>query len=299
VPAGAGTSYAQRPFEDPFRQTCAPSSPCPLVAAARRPCGTLWAWPDHRHLRGQRPRILPRYSIAEAAQYVRVPVTTLAMWVRGRAAATVHAEPVILLPSGSRLLSFQNLVEAHVLGSIRRHHGVPLQKSTEGAQVRAEEAGTAAPAHHGAVRDGWHRPLRPRVGQAAQRLTGRPGRDQGGLQASLPACRARYRWPCRTPVSVVCTGDGDEPKSIVVDRGSRSVGRFWPRPVFPPAQWLAPESWRAFAVDRFRLRHHLEQVTMPSAARSQLLPEPWVFFLDRSRWAAAWWPKPCAPRVKP
>lgn len=35
---------------------------------------------------------------------------------------------MIKLPSNSGLLSFQNLVEAHVLGAIRRQHGVSLQR---------------------------------------------------------------------------------------------------------------------------------------------------------------------------
>jgi len=187
---------------------------------------------------GKDPRILPRYSIAEAAQYVRVPVTTLAMWVRGRAAATVHAEPVILLPSGSRLLSFQNLVEAHVLGSIRRHHGVPLQRVRKALKFVQRKLAQPHPLITAQFETDGIDLFVHELGSCLT-FTGRPGRDQGGPPGFSSTCRARYRWPCRTPVPFVCTGDGDEPKSIVVDRGSRSVGRFWPRPVFPPAQWLA------------------------------------------------------------
>ena len=40
----------------------------------------------------------------------------------------VRLEAVIKLPTSSSLLSFQNLVEAHVLGAIRRQHGVSLQR---------------------------------------------------------------------------------------------------------------------------------------------------------------------------
>ena len=168
---------------------------------------------------GKDPRTLPRYSIAEAAQYVRVPVTTLATWVRGRVAlaGALHAEPVILLPSGSRLLSFQNLVEAHVLGSIRRHHGVPLQRvrkalgfvqkrlakphplitaqfETDGIDLFVDELGKLL----NVSQDG-----QVAIRAALQASLRRVEHDTDGLAARL--------------FPFVCTGDGDEPKSIVVD----------------------------------------------------------------------------------
>jgi uncharacterized protein (DUF433 family) len=78
---------------------------------------------------GQDPRTLPRYATAEAAHYLRLPRATLKTWVHGRVDPNGHrAEPVIKVPAGNRLLSFQNLVEAHVLGAIRRQHGVSLQR---------------------------------------------------------------------------------------------------------------------------------------------------------------------------
>jgi hypothetical protein len=78
---------------------------------------------------GKDPRDLPRYSTAEAAHYLRLPRATLKTWVHGRVDSNGHrAEAVIKLPTDSQLLSFQNLVEAHVLSAIRRHHGVSLQR---------------------------------------------------------------------------------------------------------------------------------------------------------------------------
>jgi len=78
---------------------------------------------------GKDPRILPRYSPAEAAHYLRLPLATLKTWVYGRVDPNGHqAEAVIKLPGSTKLLSFQSLVEAHVLGAIRRQHGVSLQR---------------------------------------------------------------------------------------------------------------------------------------------------------------------------
>jgi uncharacterized protein (DUF433 family) len=78
---------------------------------------------------GKDPRTVPRYAVGEAALYLRLPRATLKTWVHGRVDQNGRqAEAVIKLPASSGLLSFQNLVEAHVLGAIRRQHGVSLQR---------------------------------------------------------------------------------------------------------------------------------------------------------------------------
>ena len=79
------------------------------------------------------PRELPAYGIAEAARYLRMPPATLRSWVFGRYYPTESGKkffhPVIILPQRKHhLLSFINLVEAHVLDAIRREHGVSLRK---------------------------------------------------------------------------------------------------------------------------------------------------------------------------
>lgn len=79
------------------------------------------------------PRNLPAYRISEAARYLNIPVSTLRSWVSGQHYQT-HAgsqffRPVVAISSKQPpLLSFLNLVEAHVLDAIRREHGIPLGK---------------------------------------------------------------------------------------------------------------------------------------------------------------------------
>jgi uncharacterized protein (DUF433 family) len=75
----------------------------------------------------------PAYGIAEAAGYLKLPVSTLRAWVLGQ--AYQHAgehkffKPVIdIADSKTRQLSFINLVEAFVLAGIRRQHEIPLPK---------------------------------------------------------------------------------------------------------------------------------------------------------------------------
>jgi uncharacterized protein (DUF433 family) len=73
----------------------------------------------------------PAYGPAEAARYLRLPVANLRTWVIGRdypkgaARATFHPliEPADKKPL---LLSFYNLIEAHVLRALRTEHGVAI-----------------------------------------------------------------------------------------------------------------------------------------------------------------------------
>lgn len=80
--------------------------------------------------KGKDPRDLPAYPVSTAAHYLYVPLATLRSWVAGRRYPTSlgegHFEPVITVPEGKPLLlSFTNLVEAHVLAAIP-NHGVIL-----------------------------------------------------------------------------------------------------------------------------------------------------------------------------
>jgi uncharacterized protein (DUF433 family) len=86
----------------------------------------------------------PAYGITEASTYLKIPRTTLASWVHGMPYGSSDDkrffEPVLALPNPKiRSLSFLNLVEAHVLGTIRRQFQIPLPKIREAvAYLRAE-----------------------------------------------------------------------------------------------------------------------------------------------------------------
>lgn len=65
----------------------------------------------------------PIYGISEAAQYLRVPPATLKYWVKG------GASPLIKLASvDPSRLSFNNLLECHVLSSMRSIYDVKIPK---------------------------------------------------------------------------------------------------------------------------------------------------------------------------
>jgi uncharacterized protein (DUF433 family) len=74
---------------------------------------------------GVTPAEMPTYFLTEAAHYLRLSVPTIRAWVLARESTTGagrnHSTPLIPAadPQG-RLLSFLNLVELHVLSSLRR-----------------------------------------------------------------------------------------------------------------------------------------------------------------------------------
>jgi uncharacterized protein (DUF433 family) len=85
------------------------------------------------------PRNQPAYTLAEAARYLKLPVATLRSWVAGRpypkAGGTGHFQPLIHPPERKPpTLSFWNLVEAHVLRSLRTDHGVSLKAARQALQ---------------------------------------------------------------------------------------------------------------------------------------------------------------------
>jgi len=78
-------------------------------------------------------RDAPAYTLAEAARYARLPVATLRSWVLGRQYPTAEGKaefPPLIRPASRQpsWLSFSNLIEAHVLRSLRTEHGVPVKE---------------------------------------------------------------------------------------------------------------------------------------------------------------------------
>jgi uncharacterized protein (DUF433 family) len=79
-------------------------------------------------------REIPAYTIAEAAHYLLIPLATLRSWVLGRHYPVESGQrffhPVLSVPprqaGAPAMLSFVNLIEAHVLDSIRRQFQVGL-----------------------------------------------------------------------------------------------------------------------------------------------------------------------------
>lgn len=88
-------------------------------------------------------REVAAYTLAEAARYVRLPAATLRSWVLGRQYPKADGRgdfPPLIRPASREpaWLSFSNLIEAHVLRSLRTEHGVPV-KALRSALAYAEK----------------------------------------------------------------------------------------------------------------------------------------------------------------
>ena len=97
------------------------------------------------------PRDLPIYTVPDAAHYLRIPTSTLKAWVAGRTYSTKsivhHAEPIIRTPKSGyqRLLSFFNVVEAHILNGLRRVHKVPMENVRRAIAQAEKDLGSKHP----------------------------------------------------------------------------------------------------------------------------------------------------------
>src|SRR5438552_17751132 len=82
------------------------------------------------------PRDTAAYALMEAARYLKLPAATLRSWVVGRhypkGGGVAQFRPLFHPPTGDApLLSFWNLVEAHVLRALRTEHGISIKDLRE------------------------------------------------------------------------------------------------------------------------------------------------------------------------
>lgn len=99
---------------------------------------------------GSDPREVPLYTIPRASRYLKIPQRTIRGWVMGRKHLAESGErlyePVIILPNiNSPILSFMNLVEAHVLSGMRRLENVPFHKVRSGLSFLESQFPTPHP----------------------------------------------------------------------------------------------------------------------------------------------------------
>lgn len=164
----------------------------------------------------------PNYSVAEVAGFLYIPVATLRSWVAGRnyptAAGTKRFRPVIRTASGQPvLLSFRNVVEAHVLSAIRREHGVELREVRSALDYVGREFGSDHPlADHEFQTDGIQLFVE-RYG----RLVNASKEGQFAMQALLEAHLRRVdRNPSGIPIRLypfTRFRNIDEPRAVAID----------------------------------------------------------------------------------
>lgn len=91
-------------------------------------------------------RNLPAYTYVEAARALNIPASTIGAWVRGQQYRTKdgmgYFEPLIVRPDPRQSgLSFTNLIEAHVLRSLRTSHEIKMRQVREALEVAEQRHG--------------------------------------------------------------------------------------------------------------------------------------------------------------
>ena len=82
---------------------------------------------------GEDPREIPLYSAGEAAHYLHAAESTIRSWVAGRTyptdAGSRRSLPIVQpAQTAPILLSFNNLIELHLVRALRRSHRVKMQQ---------------------------------------------------------------------------------------------------------------------------------------------------------------------------
>ena len=92
---------------------------------------------------GRDPRDIAAYGVAEAARYVKIPERTLRSWVVGRSYPQGSGRPffpplISVAESSPPQLSFNNLIEAHVLRALRTRHNISISAAREAIHFAEE-----------------------------------------------------------------------------------------------------------------------------------------------------------------
>src|SRR5258705_10792897 len=102
--------------------------------------------PSERSTTTNDPRNQPAYPLTEAARYLKLPSATLRAWTLGRRYPTTRGKGdfrALILPASAKppVLSFSNLIEAHVLRALRTEHGVSVKALRQAGEVAEKKPG--------------------------------------------------------------------------------------------------------------------------------------------------------------
>lgn len=88
------------------------------------------------------PRDVPAYRVPEVARYLSLPAPTVRAWLLGQP----DFKPVLVMADhDQRLLSFKNLVEAHVLSALRIRYKISMPKIRRAIQYLTKARQSSRP----------------------------------------------------------------------------------------------------------------------------------------------------------
>lgn len=100
---------------------------------------------------GRAPEKAPAYSVREVADFLQLPKSTVRSWTFGTTYTaqdgTKRTYQPIIRPADKKvkLLSFENLIEIHVLSSLRRQHKVQLDAVRKAVSFLRKHTGSQHP----------------------------------------------------------------------------------------------------------------------------------------------------------
>lgn len=175
--------------------------------------------------RNRDPRQSPAYSLSEAARILRIPSPLLRSWIAGWAVpcgdGAAPPDALIHLPDpGQHTLSFENVVEAHVLCALRTEHGVDLRAVRLALAEVERELGIERPLlHPRLLADGGGRFI-ARFGA----LTNLSHADRAAVRTRLAAHLRRVeRDPAGAPIRLYPFLCPENARRVVIDP-ARSFG---------------------------------------------------------------------------
>jgi uncharacterized protein (DUF433 family) len=162
----------------------------------------------------QSPEELPAYTAVRAAQIVRLSPSTLRFWACGDGEHAALFAPALESPL---TLSFSNLVESFVLASMRRVHGVSMQRVRKALSFVGKKLRIERPLIHTRFRtDGVNLFV-----QQADELFDAASPGQAVLRDILEASLERIEWGSEIAARLYPWVRADlkskQPKSIVID----------------------------------------------------------------------------------
>lgn len=170
---------------------------------------------------GADPWNVPAYTLPAAARHVRIPSATLRSWVCGRqypvGEESRRSLPLIKVPNRRpRFLTFVNLVEAHVLASMRRKHELPMRTVRKAIKFVEDELGVAHPLASEAFKTNGVDVFVERYGKLINASKDGQSEIKEAIEAGLT--RINYEMGIALQLFPLTRANGiEQPKLIVID----------------------------------------------------------------------------------
>jgi uncharacterized protein (DUF433 family) len=159
-------------------------------------------------------RDVPAYTVAEVSRYANVAPATLRTWLAGRGGIIVPAAP----PAG---LSFWNFAEAWIVSSIRKDHGVSMQRIRQAVEFVQTQLGIERPLIQAQFKSNGVDLFVDHLGDVLQASGGQPGQAYLRDMVNLYLNRVGYsdgRAACVYPFVRTFTATREEqPRAVVID----------------------------------------------------------------------------------